>query len=147
MLKTYVNENEQTTVAVAEDVEMDAVMHILKVMPEICYGAEEEVECGIPGVTRINLRAFNLSGALINGPIKGIVKCHEGDTYDVAVGKNEAVKKAMNNHNKAFKRALKNWQIAILKRIREVSPDTFEEAVYKVVPYKCDNCWDNEDFK
>lgn len=146
MLKTYVNENEQTTVAVAEDVEMDAVMHILKVMPEISYGAEEEVGCAF-GATRINMRAFTLSSALINGPIKGIVKCHEGDTYDAEVGRNEAVKKAMNNHNKAFKRALKNWQIAILKRIREVSPDTFEEAVYKVVPYKCDNCWDNEDFK
>lgn len=137
MLKTYVNEKEQTTVAVAEDAEMDAVMHILKVMPEIRYGAEEEVGCAF-GATRINMRAFTLSSALINGPIKGIVKCHDGDTYDAEVGRNEAVKKAMNNHNKAFKRALKNWQIAILKRIREVSPDTFDDAARKVIGDTCE---------
>ena len=69
--------------------------------------------------------------------VVGTVRCDDRDTYSAEVGEAEAVKKAMSNHNRAFKKALTRWQIAMLKDIIAVSPDTFEEALHTVRPCKC----------
>lgn len=128
MIRTYVNSEKETTVAVVDDFEYDAVKRIVKVMPEIVEGAAKDL-CGCCGGIQFDVNAFALRHAFIQGPIKGVVKCHGEDKFDYATGENEAVKKAMNNHNKAFNRALKNWQVAILKKICSVNPGTFNQAV------------------
>lgn len=60
------------------------------------------------------------------------VKCSFPDKYDNKVGESEAVRKAMINHNNAFRRAIKRWMIAIIKDIKQVDPDIFNDVINEI---------------
>lgn len=138
MLKTFKNTEKKTTIAVIENCGTDAVAKIGRVM-----AARHGLKLNPNGCKRCEQVNFaqrlvpNSRVALMNDTIKATVTCDERDTYDEAVGESEAVKKAMANHKRAFTSALKRWQVAMLKDIMAVSPETFEEALHEVHPCKC----------
>lgn len=117
----------KTTTAELSGTKFDAIAHIIKVLG-IRYSKIDDA---------MNYSDMKLYEAVMSEVYTGTVTCDEKDDYDEAVGESEAVKKAMSNHNKAFKRALTRWQIAMIKRIINVSPDTFDTALHKVRPCKC----------
>lgn len=142
MLKTFKNNEKKSTVAVIEDCGADAVARIGKVM-----AARHHFNLNNRGCKRCENVQFaikmvpNAKEAEMSNTIKATVTCDERDTYDAVVGESEAVKKAMANHKKAFLKALTRWQVAMLKDIIAVSPETFETALRKV--HKCNCCKDN----
>ena len=141
MLKTFKNDEKKSTVAVIEDCGTDAIARIGKVM-----AARHQINLNRGDCKRCESVKFayklvpNAQVAEMSDTIKATVTCDARDTYDVAVGESEAVKKAMSNHKKAFIKALTRWQVAMLKDIMAVSPETFEDALKKV--RKCSCCKD-----
>jgi hypothetical protein len=119
MLDIYVNEKKRTTTAVIEDSEADAIKHIAKRLK-------------VPYKLPKNRKVFSLDAAIMSNKYSGTVTCDERDTYDAAVGEDEAVKKAMDNHKRGFVKAITRWQTVMIKRIKAVSPETFEEALSNV---------------
>lgn len=120
-LKTYVNKKNKKTTAVLSNAQANAVTHVARRMISTQAGGR---------ITSYDGWFIPMSDLLImNDTYKGTVTCHEEDTYDEQVGKTEATKKAMDNHNKAFKRAIKRWQTGIMKMARDISPETFDEAL------------------
>lgn len=138
MLKTFKNVEKKATIAVIEDCSMDAVARIGKVI-----AARNKVKLDKDICKRYEQIKFacrlvpNSKSALMSESIKAIVTCDERDTYDEAVGEREAVKKAIANHKRAFLKALKRWQVAMLKDVIAVSPETFKEALNEVMPCEC----------
>lgn len=51
---------------------------------------------------------------------KGIVKCHEDDTFDIEVGKKEAAKKVARNIEKAKEKALARWKKAMVNKVNNI---------------------------
>ena len=120
MLQIFRNEKKKTTTAVIESAAFDAVKHIEK---------------------RLNIRdgACNCAAAILefdkaimSDKYTGTVTCDFRDVYNEVVGEDEAVLKAMRNHHKGYEKALVNWQVAMLKKIKTVSPETFEKAFEKI---------------
>lgn len=137
MLNIYRNTEKKSTVAVIRDCETDALARIGKVMaarhglgynPNKCKRCQQ-VHLALHGVP---------NGKLAEMPktIKATVTCDTRDTYSEAVGESEAVKKAMDNHKRAFLKALKRWQVAMIKDVMAVSPDTFKEALQEATQWK-----------
>lgn len=140
MLKIFRNTKKQTTVAVIENCGTDAVAHIGKVMAARHQIALNKGNCKRCEQVRFAYSMVpNTNRATMVDTIKATVTCDARDTYSEAVGESEAVKKAMNNHKKAFLKALKRWQVAMLKDIMAVSPETFDDALQEVKPCKCKN--------
>lgn len=119
MLNIYKDKEKQTTTAVIAKSANDASSRIVKRL----------------GLSKIDIYLLSdyicLDKAKMNKTYSGRVHCDERDTYDEAVGADKAIKKAMDNHNRAFKRAIIRWQVAMLKKIKTVSPETFDEAMTK----------------
>jgi len=139
MLKIFRNSKKQTTVAVIENCGTDAVARIGKVMAARHQINLNGGECKRCEQVRFAYKLVpNSRVANMVDTIKATVTCDERDTYNEAVGESEAVKKAMANHKKAYNKALKRWQVAMLKDIMAVSPETFEEALREVHPCKCE---------
>ena len=121
LLDIYRNEDKKTTTAVINYCDNDAINRVMKRLGlniEDMIGRDRDV--------------FHVREALMASKTDATVKCNEKDTYNAKEGENEAVKKAMSNHNKSFKKALLRWQIAMIKDIKNVSPETFDEAIKKV---------------
>ena len=116
MIKIYKNTKKKTTTAVFTNSEFDAVRHIDKCM-----------ESGL-----------DLASAVMQSNYSGTVNVHAEDTYDERQGELEALAKASKNYDRAYRKAMKRWQVYALRKIREVYPETFEEAVHEVVHCKCD---------
>lgn len=121
MLRVFSNEKKGTTTAIVENCETDAIRHIDKI-----YSAT----AGVYETPR-------LYDAVMATKYTGTVTCREGDEFNAKLGEGLAVKKAMDNHNNGFKKAIVRWQALMIKDIMQVSPETFEEALHKV--HKC-NC-------
>ena len=121
MLDIFRNSKKKTTTAVIKDSAYDAVNHIEKKLGLIADGDLLEPEVAA-------VFEPSLSKAIMNNTYTGTVRCDERDTYDEAVGEDEAVKKAMANHKNGFTKAIVRWQAAAIKRIIEVSPETFDDA-------------------
>ena len=130
MLDIFRNSKKKTTTAVIKDSAYDAVNHIEKKLGLIADGDLMEPEVA-------EVFEPSLSKAIMNNTYTGTVKCDERDTYDEAVGEDEAVKKAMANHKNGFTKAIVRWQAAAIKRIIEVSPETFDDALRKVHTCSC----------
>ncbi len=130
MLDIFRNSKKKTTTAVIKDSAYDAVNHIEKKLGLSVDG--ELLELEVAEVFEPSLRK-----AVMNNTYTGTVKCDERDTYDENVGEDEAVKKAMANHKNGFTKAIVRWQAAAIKRIIEVSPETFDEALRKVHTCAC----------
>ena len=139
MLKIFSNNEKKSTTAVVEKCEMDAVAKIGR-----CIAASNNVILNKNENRRKASIKFackcvpHISKAVMPKTIKATVTCDSRDTYSAKAGEAEAVKKAMSNHNKSFKKAIKRWQVAMLKDIIAVSPETFEEALHEVHPCKCE---------
>lgn len=120
MLNIYKDKEKQTTTAVVTKSEHDARSRIVRRL----------------GLSSLDIYFIGdylcLDKTKMNKTYSGTVHCDERDTYDEAVGVDKAVKKAMDNHNRAFMRAIIRWQVAMLKKIKSVSPETFDEAVTKM---------------
>lgn len=138
MLKIFRNSKKQTTVAVIEDCQTDAIAHIGRIM-----AARHQVNLNRGDCKRCEQIRFaskcipGVREAEMPNVIKATVTCDARDEYNEAVGESEAVKKAMSNHKKSYLKALKRWQVAMLKDIIAVSPETFEDALHTVRPCKC----------
>lgn len=140
MLQIFTNNEKKSTTAIINNCSTDALERIGRTIlgrhPE-CIITDESADKRTRNV-QVALQSLpNGAKAIMTNKIVGTVKCDERDTYVAEIGEGEAVKKAMGNHNKAFKKALTRWQIAMLKDIIAVSPDTFEEALHSVRPCKC----------
>lgn len=135
MLQIFTNNEKKSTTAIINDCGTDALERIGRTIlgrhPE-CVIIDDESDKKSKNI-QVALQSLPNGGkAIMSNKIVGTVKCDERDTYSTEVGEGEAVKKAMANHNKAFKKALTRWQIAMLKDIIAVSPETFEEALNSV---------------
>jgi phosphotransferase system IIB component len=117
MLDIYRNEAKKTTTAVIKGSKQDAVNHIAK---------------RLKITTKFEAKIYNLGAAIMQDKYSGTVTCDERDTYDAAVGEDEAVKKAMDNHKNGFTKAILRWQVSMIKKIKNISPETFDEALNKV---------------
>ena len=135
MAKIIRDAEKKTTKAVINGASRDAVKHIRKI-----YSANES-----ENEKKANKRAEGKEGckcmdslvpcigaALMHDDYSGTVKCFGDDKYDESVGEDLAVQKAMMNHQSAFKKAVIRWQVAVLKKVQRVSPETFAEAYSKV---------------
>lgn len=127
MLRVFFNEIKGTTTAMVEDSEFDAMRHIDKVYNAQVGGASNKC-CAM---CRPQIEVPRLEEAYMANKYVGTVTVREGDTFDKTTGENLAVKKAMDNHKNAFRKAIIRWQTAMLKDIIRVSPATFDEAVTK----------------
>lgn len=140
MLDIYRNNSKKTTTAVINDSTFDAVKHIARKLGintdsyDDCDSCEEMQMCEN---LEICMRVPCADKAIMNKRYSGTVTCDDRDTYDEAVGEDEAVKKAMANHNRGFMKAIVRWQSALIKQAIDVSPETFEEALKKVHTCKC----------
>ena len=61
--------------------------------------------------------------------ICGKVKLNSSDTFSREVGEQEAVNKAVNNWEKSINKAITRWQAAMLVKIIQANPDTFDKAL------------------
>lgn len=75
--------------------------------------------------------ALGLNNAIMSDKYTGTTYCHPEDKFNKTIGKAIANEKAKNNYNRGFKKALIRWQVSMLNKIRNVSPDTFNDALKK----------------
>ena len=106
-MKTIVNEEKGTVTVVIKNCEYDALATILRRLDE-------------DGVDNV---------ALMENAYVGVARCHSTDKFDRNVGCDLAAKRAMEKHKKAHTKAIKEWQIAMLRAIRNVLPKTFDEII------------------
>lgn len=64
--------------------------------------------------------------------IVSTIKLHDGDMDDPEVAKSIVKNKMHEKKEAAVKRAILRWQVAMLKKIKIVAPETFSEAIEKV---------------
>lgn len=140
MLQIFTNNKKKSTTAIINGCGTDALERIGRTIlgrhPE-CVVDEESLDKKSMHIQVAIQSLPNGAKAIMSNKIAGTVRCSDQDEYKEEVGESEAVKKAMSNHNKAFKKALIRWQVAMLKDIMAVSPETFDEALHKVKPCKC----------
>lgn len=143
MLDIYRNNSKKTTTAVIKDSTFDAVKHIARKLGIDVDEYDEYDDCEEMQMCEnleICMRVPCADKAIMNKRYSGTVTCDDRDTYDEAVGEDEAVKKAMANHNRGFMKAIVRWQSALIKQVIDVSPETFDEALKKV--HTCTCCKD-----
>lgn len=146
MLDIYRNNSKKTTTAVIKDSTFDAVKHIARKLGvdldryDDCDDCEDCDEMKMYENFEICRQVPCADKALMSNRYSGTVTCDDRDTYDEVVGEDEAVKKAMANHNRGFVKAIIRWQSALIKQAIDVSPETFEEALKKV--HTCTCCKD-----
>lgn len=146
MLDIYRNNSKKTTTAVIKDSTFDAVRHIARKIGvdldryDACDDCDDCDEMKMYENIELCRQVPCADKALMNNRYSGTVTCDDRDTYDEAVGEDEAVKKAMANHNRGFVKAIIRWQSALIKQVIDVSPETFDEALKKV--YTCTCCKD-----
>ena len=152
MLDIYRNNSKKTTTAVIKDSTFDAVRHIARKLGvdlgiydiyndcDDCDGCEDCSKMKMYENIEICRQVPCADKALMNNRYSGTVTCDDRDTYDEAVGEDEAVKKAMANHNRGFMKAIVRWQSALIKQAIDVSPETFDEALKHV--HTCTCCKD-----
>lgn len=127
MLEILRNEKKETTTAIIEGCELDAAKRVGKRL-DIKHDNGEICFCCIP----------HIESLLMKNKIVGTARPLGDDTYNEKEGRDRAVFKAMKNHKNAFTKALKRWQVAMIKDIRDVSPETFAEALKEVHTCKCE---------
>lgn len=143
MLDIYRNNSKKTTTAVIKDSTFDAVRHIARKLGVDVDEYDKYDDCEEMQMCEnleICMRVPCADKAIMNKRYSGTVTCDDRDTYDEAVGEDEAVKKAMANHNRGFVKAIIRWQSALIKQVIDVSPETFDEALKKV--HTCTCCKD-----
>lgn len=130
MLKINRSERKKSTTAIIEGSRADALRAVLKRLGvnEVEYDSESGIITVCPVQTA---ECMNVDKLFMNDTYLGTTFCHKDDVYDEKVGEDVAVKKAMDNHKAAFKRAIVRWQVAMIKDIMKASSNTFEEALEK----------------
>lgn len=113
-----VKNGKKVTTAIVDGCMFDAIKRIEKRF----FVNKDAEECVLP----------NMDKALMHDKFASSVRLADGDTYSEAEGESLAVKKNMEKHNRAFKKAITDWQAAMLKDIMRVSPETFEDALNKI---------------
>ena len=135
MLRIFKNDTKKTTTALIENSSYDALLRVLKRLGVKDYQYDADTNQLIINPCEV-ADAFKLGVLEMNDKISGTVTYDERDTYDEKVGESLAVKKAMDNHKRAFLKALKRWQVVMIKNIMEVSPETFREALQEATQWK-----------
>ena len=135
MARIFENKEKRANTAVLEGCNYDAIKHLCKkgIFGENTYAEqfESDDEYGYIIVHGDISEAMMFKHLDMKTKYTGTVVCDERDEYDSAIGESLAVKKAMDNHHAAFIRTIKRWQVAMLKKIYDANPDTFEEALTK----------------
>lgn len=80
-------------------------------------------------------KALSLSVLRMNESYTGTVVCHteKGDKYNQKKGSKLALDKAFKNMQDAATSRVKQWQKKMIRKIRNVSPETFDTALAEVV--------------
>lgn len=127
MLKLHVNEGKRTVVAIVERNGLDAVEYVARRLgiKELEYTGDGSGEIK-PMYLLPMLHMHKLVRDTTN---KGVAKCNTEDKFDVGTGEGLAIHKAYENNDKSFKRAIKRWQLSMLKTIYQIRPDTFHDAL------------------
>lgn len=146
MIKVVKDVKSKRTKALIKDSKLDAIASIGKTLGTSTHNGRELAKAhGIEFNTVCKRDAYiefaqkcvpNSSEALMTN-LEATAICYPEDDYNTQVGENEAVKKVLNHHRTSFYKAIKRWQVAMLKDIIAVSPETFEEALHEVRPCKC----------
>ena len=106
-MKTIVNEDKGVVTVVIEDCDFDAVATICKRFDD-------------SNVDNVGLMKKSYAG---------VAKCNPEDKFDRKTGCSLAAKRAMEKHKKAHTNAIKEWQVAMLKAVRNVCPSTFDSII------------------
>lgn len=126
--------SDKATKAVIEKCQCDAMKHVAK---RLGISRRDDVD----GTTFFDpysiVEKFHINELKMHKSYSGIVSCDERDAFSDVIGESEAVKKAMANHNVSFKKAIKRWQVAVLKELIKVDKDIFGEALHEVYECKC----------
>lgn len=118
MLEIIENKEKKATTAILKGCALDAAKRVGKRL-DIRNNEGEACICCIPHVEEL----------IMTNKIVGTAKPLGDDKFDESVGKAKAIRKATKNHKSAFTKALKRWQVAMLRDIIAVSPETFEDAL------------------
>lgn len=99
-------QNEKVTVAKVCDCKYDAVKIIARRFPAIkkTFKTFDELVDNIKTVD-----SFNLKPVLMNDTYTAVVKLHESDTYDAAVGKKMASQKLNNRLDREIEKRIRKW--------------------------------------
>lgn len=125
-------ENRQVTVAVMTNTEGYARVKVLKK-----FGIANKFIGGFTGLFSFGEpsdieKALCLDKLKMNDKYTAVVKCQNGDKPDEQQGEKEVRIKVLANLHRAEHKAYKKWQVAMIKKIIEVNPDTFESALEEV---------------
>ena len=134
-MKTFVNDKEKVTTAVFTDTDNIARNKVLKRLGVDVLRFNLEDSWGYND--GILTKALCLDKLKMKNSYRATVKCNKDDIYDTDTGKEYAGEKVRRNVAKAVQNAMLRWQIALLHKIKEISPETFNEAVHKVADCKC----------
>ena len=125
MLKVYSNPKNKTTTVLLSGGDMDAIN---TVVPRL--GISNIITDSVPSyIVSEVIDVFSLRKLLMPNVSKATVQLREGDTYNSEVGKEEALAKAQRNYNNSLVKRFKHWQVAMLKKVYSVNPETFKAAM------------------
>lgn len=114
-----------TTVGIITESESDALKRVLR---RVGIKAQNG-----PGEWVRTMENFlHLDKLFIDDKFVGVAKLNEADTYDLDTGKKIAVSKAKQKYDNAATRAIKDWQVAMLREIHRANPETFRDAIKAV---------------
>jgi hypothetical protein len=131
MVHFYENEGKKVVTAVIKDSKDDAKIQVIKRLGLSNEFIESEVGLGYVSCCDIS-PVLKLDTLEMPNTVSATVHVQEGDTYDRQVGRDAANDKVIKNFESSKKKALIRWQLAMLKQIKNVSPETFDEAFAKL---------------
>lgn len=114
-----------TTVGIITEAEVDPMKRVLR-------RVGIKVDRGPGEMARTMQNFMHLEKLFIDDKFVGVAKLHEADTYDLDTGKKIAVGKAKKKYDNAVTRAIKDWQVAMLREIHRANPETFRDAIKEV---------------
>lgn len=141
-MKYFENKEAKTTTAVLENCQDEAVAYVEKRLSN--WYIEEEFMADVCEFVFASEHQDMFKGSKFEIPhkealkipekIRATVRLNPVDRYNKKVGQLYAKEKAMENKKSALRKAIKRWQIAMLKDIMAINPETFKEALEKVMP-------------
>jgi hypothetical protein len=136
MVHFYENQKKQAVTAVVKDCKNDAKIKVAKriglakdYIPEKFYD-DDVCPCFGPWDQVADILKFDK--LTMPNSISATVHVQEGDTYDRQKGRDAANDKVIKNFELSRNKAYTRWQVAMLQQIKNVSPETFEDALKKL---------------
>lgn len=125
-------DNKNTTTVVLTDTKDFAIQRVARTLGITGYIRNMMTVNEIFGVHDEFSALLSLDKLEMNKCYKATTVCDERDIYNKNEGVRIARDKAVTNLTTAANKAIKRWQVAMLKKIRDVDPEIFKEALEKV---------------